>query len=239
MTGTYRSSEAVREERARDLHHRGQQRNGRQHSEQAVTTSLRAARLVALSLLVGGTIACASAGSSGRIDGATTERGCPSGAARSERGAILGQVIGKNTKGTVIGAAGPAAGDGRVRDPQVALRQICAMMAASAQAWNRGQLDAFVADYMEGEGTTYIGSRGIVRGPAAIRDAYAPRFGPGGVRDSLSFERVEVDLLAPDLANTIAWYVLMRGDSITARGPTSLVMRRVKGSWKIVHDHSS
>jgi len=142
-------------------------------------------------------------------------------------------------EGTVIGAAQPRAGDSRVSDPRVALRQICAMMARSADAWNRGELDAFVADYMEGEGTTYIGSRGIVRGPAAIRAVYAPRFGPGGVRDSLSFERVEVDLLAPDLANTIAWYVLMRGDSVTARGPTSLVMRRVKGSWKIVHDHSS
>ncbi|MFL5578279.1 MAG: YybH family protein [Gemmatimonadaceae bacterium] len=129
--------------------------------------------------------------------------------------------------------------DGAVRDARVALDQICAMMARSAAAWNRGDLDTFVADYMSGDGTTFIGRRGVVRGPAAIREVYAPRFGPGGVHDSLSFENVEVDLLAPDVANTIAWYVLARGDSVIARGPTSLVMRRVEGRWKIVHDHSS
>lgn len=126
-----------------------------------------------------------------------------------------------------------------MRDARVALDQICAMMARSAAAWNRGDLDTFVADYMSGDGTTFIGRRGVVRGPAAIREVYAPRFGPGGVHDSLSFENVEVDLLAPDVANTIAWYVLARGDSVIARGPTSLVMRRVEGRWKIVHDHSS
>ena len=121
-----------------------------------------------------------------------------------------------------------------------AAQEIEAMMRRSAAAWNRGDLDAFVADYAPGNGTTYIGRRGIVRGPAAIRAVYAPRFAPGGVRDSLSFENVEVDVLAPGVANVIAFYLLSRGDSTVARGPTSLVMRRGEdGRWRIVHDHSS
>jgi uncharacterized protein (TIGR02246 family) len=124
-------------------------------------------------------------------------------------------------------------------DPAGARAEIAAMMARSAEAWNRGDLDAFVADYAPGDGTTYIGSRGITRGVDAIRSVYAPRFAAGGMRDSLSFRNLEVDLLAPDVANTIATYVLMRGDSVTATGPTSLVMRRVGGRWLIVHDHSS
>lgn len=126
-----------------------------------------------------------------------------------------------------------------VADSALAFAEICGMMQRSAVAWNRGDLDAFVADYLPGMRTTYIGSRGITRGVDAIRGAYAPRFAPGGVRDSLSFRALEVDLLAPDVANAIATYVLMRGDSVTAQGPTSLVMRRVSGRWLIVHDHSS
>ncbi len=117
--------------------------------------------------------------------------------------------------------------------------EIVAMMTHSAQSWNTGNLDAFMNDYEPDTTTTYIGRRGIVRGRAAIRDVYAPRFAPGGVRDSLSFENVEVDLLAPSLANVIAYYRLTRGDSTTSRGPTSLVMRRRDGRWRIVHDHSS
>lgn len=121
--------------------------------------------------------------------------------------------------------------------------EIVAMLANSAANWNRGDLDAFVTDYLPGSETTYIGSRGVLRGPDAIRAAYAPRFAPGGVRDSLSFELVDVDPLAPDVLNVIATYILARHvngrDSVTARGPTSLVMRRVDGRWRIVHDHSS
>lgn len=121
--------------------------------------------------------------------------------------------------------------------------EIVAMLAHSASNWNRGDLDAFVNDYLPGAETTYIGSRGVLRGTDAIRQAYAPRFAPGGIRDSLSFELMDVDPLAPDVVNVIATYILARHvgarDSVTSRGPTSLVMRRVDGRWRIVHDHSS
>jgi uncharacterized protein (TIGR02246 family) len=121
--------------------------------------------------------------------------------------------------------------------------QIAAMLVRSAANWNRGALDAFVDDYLPGDTTTYIGGRGILRGTAPIRAAYAPRFAPGGVRDSLSFVLLDVDPLAPDVVNVIATYVLSRRvtgrDSVTSTGPTSLVMRRVEGRWRIVHDHSS
>jgi uncharacterized protein (TIGR02246 family) len=137
--------------------------------------------------------------------------------------------------------AGPATADAdsTTMDAEAARREIVAMMERSAVAWNRGDLDTFMADYRPGTRTTYIGRSGIVRGPDAIRGVYAPRFAPGGIRDSLSFEGTEVDLIAPATANVISWYVLSRGDSVVARGPTSLVMLREEGRWRIAHDHSS
>jgi uncharacterized protein (TIGR02246 family) len=117
--------------------------------------------------------------------------------------------------------------------------EVCQMFARGAASWTRGDLDAFMHDYLPGEGTTYIGRSGVLHGPAAIRASYAPRFRPGVARDSLSFEQIEVDVLAPGVAHAIAYYVLSRGDSTVARGPTSLVLRKVEGRWLIVHDHSS
>lgn len=118
--------------------------------------------------------------------------------------------------------------------------EIMAMMDASAQAWNRGDLDAFVADYVPGEGTTFVGSAGIQRGPEKIKERYRTTyFAPGKSRDSLSFKDVEVHPLAPDVAQVIAWYVLSRKDSTVATGPTSLVMLKQDGKWRIKHDHSS
>ena len=117
--------------------------------------------------------------------------------------------------------------------------EVKTMFERSASAWNRGDLDTFMTDYLAGDRTTYVTSKGVIHGPAAIRERYAPRFAPGGMHDSLSFEGIEVDPLAPDVINVIAYYVLMRGDSLVARGPTSLVMVRDNGRLRIVHDHSS
>ena len=118
-----------------------------------------------------------------------------------------------------------------------------AMLHRSAAAWNRGDLDGFMSDYLPGDSTTYIGGRGLVRGPAAIRTSYARLFTGEVQRDSLSFVILDVDPVAPNVANLIAQYVLTRRvggrDSVTARGPTSLLVRRVDGRWRIVHDHSS
>jgi uncharacterized protein (TIGR02246 family) len=137
-----------------------------------------------------------------------------------------------------LATRGPAPA-GAVTAAATARAEIDAMLARAAAAWTRGDLDAFMSDYRAGDSTTFVGRAGVLRGPAAIRANYAARFAPGAVRDSLSFERLEVDLLAPDVAHALAYYVLSRGDSVTARGPTSLVLRREGGRWRIVHDHSS
>lgn len=152
--------------------------------------------------------------------------------------ALGGCVIAAIPSTTTVTRTAPAVVTQRGRDS--AAREIAVMMQASAMAWNRGDLDAFVNYYEPDTTTTYIGRNGVVRGRAAIRAVYAPRFAPGGVRDSLSFENTEIDLLAPGIANVISWYRLTRGDSTTGHGPTSLVMRRdPDGQWRIVHDHSS
>lgn len=128
-------------------------------------------------------------------------------------------------------APAPAAGTAAARGA------VLALLAHGAAAWNRGDLAGFVSDYAPD--ASFVTPRRVLHGLAEIQARYAPRFAPGGVRDSLSFQDVEVDVLGVDALNAIAYYVLQRGDSVTARGPTSLVMRYRDGRWFIVHDHSS
>ncbi|HEV2641539.1 MAG TPA: SgcJ/EcaC family oxidoreductase [Candidatus Elarobacter sp.] len=118
---------------------------------------------------------------------------------------------------------------------------IMAMMQESAKAWTRGDLDAFMRFYAPDTTTTFVTPKGVLHGIAAIRGVYASRFAPGGPpHDSLSFENIEIDVLAPNAANVIAFYRLSRGDSTTARGPTTVVLRHdAAAGWRIIHDHSS
>ena len=81
--------------------------------------------------------------------------------------------------------------------------------------------------------------RGPVYGFDAIRARYAPRFEPGGVRDSLTFTDLVVRPLDADYAIATARYVLVRGDSVTATGPFTGVMRREREGWRMIHDHTT
>jgi uncharacterized protein (TIGR02246 family) len=113
------------------------------------------------------------------------------------------------------------------------------MLTASADAWNRGDLDAFVGDYVD-DGTTTFVSRGQVRyGFDWIQKHYAPGFEPDAQRDSLRFESVAARSLGNDHALATARFVLFRGDSVTASGPFTLVLKRNGSEWKIIHDHTS
>ncbi len=113
------------------------------------------------------------------------------------------------------------------------------MLEESAAAWNRGDLEGFLSDYADAPSTTYVGSRGLVTGFDGIRAVYAPAFAPGAARDSLRFEDVRVRSLPPLAAIVTARWVLHDGDTVTASGPTTLVVRRLGSGWRIVHDHSS
>jgi uncharacterized protein (TIGR02246 family) len=116
-------------------------------------------------------------------------------------------------------------------------RDVAAMLEHGASAWNGGDLDGFVSDYTPD--ATFVTSRGLVRGTVEIRSRYAARFAPGAVRDSLTFRLLDVDPLGPRTAAIVATWVLTRGDSVTSSGPTSLVLKKVGGRWRIAHDHSS
>ncbi len=116
-------------------------------------------------------------------------------------------------------------------------REAAALLEHGARAWNGGDLDGFVSDYTPD--ATFVTSGGLVRGTAEIKARYAARFAAGAVRDSLTFRLLDVERIGPMAANLVATYVLTRGDSVTSTGPTSLVLKRVAGRWKIAHDHSS
>lgn len=114
-----------------------------------------------------------------------------------------------------------------------------AMLTESAAAWNRGELDGFMDDYLESDATTYVGHSGLLTGYEAIRDRYSPLFEPGAARDSLRFEDVRGRRLGAFDGVVTARWILHRDGKVTGSGPFTLVVRRTGGGWKIIHDHSS
>ena len=121
---------------------------------------------------------------------------------------------------------------------------IQAMLLSSASSWNAGDLDGFLDDYLNSDALTFSGSEGVTRGWANVRERYLRTYwAPGMVRDSLSFEDIEVISVGDtDGALALGRYVLFSREEEgrePASGHFSLVLRRVDGEWRIIHDHTS
>ncbi len=116
---------------------------------------------------------------------------------------------------------------------------VTALLTESAAAWNAGDLERFVSDYARDSTTTFVSGGRVRSGFTWIRGNYAPAFERGAARDSLQFQSVAARWLGPEHVLATARFVLFRGDSVTASGPFTLVLREVEGDWKIMHDHTS
>ena len=124
-----------------------------------------------------------------------------------------------------------------------ASQEITAMLHASAASWNAGDLEGFLDDYWRSEELSFSGAEGVTRGWDDVRARYLRTYwAPEVERDSLRFEGLEVRSLGTEHALVLGQYVLFQppaGDSVAATGFFSLVLRRLDGEWKIVHDHTS
>jgi beta-aspartyl-peptidase (threonine type) len=111
---------------------------------------------------------------------------------------------------------------------------------AQVTAWNRGDLEGFMAGYWHSDALAFFSGKEVMSGWQATLDRYRKRYQAEG-RDkmgTLSFSDLQIDLLGPDSA-------LVRGrwKLITSKEPlgglfTLLFMRKPEG-WRIAHDHTS
>ncbi len=126
--------------------------------------------------------------------------------------------------------------------PANATASIVATLEASAEAWNRGDLDGFLKPYLDSSETTFMTARGVIHGLDTIRARYrAGYFKSGGPPQLLRFGDISVRDLGPDHALMTGRYRLTdRATGAPAdSGNFTLVWRRTPGGWKIIHDHSS
>ncbi len=122
--------------------------------------------------------------------------------------------------------------------------EIEAAMSDSAEGWNTGDMDRFLAIYSDAPETSFVGSGGLLRGVAAMEERYREAYdwsqSDPAERGVLSFETEDVRMLGPDHVLYIGRYILTYPDDREpATGFTSLVFEDVDGEWKIIADHSS
>jgi ketosteroid isomerase-like protein len=108
---------------------------------------------------------------------------------------------------------------------------------ASADDWNRGDLDRFIAPYAAE--STFMTPAGPV-GRAAMIQRYREKYFAGGrPQQTLRFDDVEVRILGSDHALMTGRYLLAGGGLPDRSGRFTLIWVRQADGWRILHDHTS
>ena len=107
-------------------------------------------------------------------------------------------------------------------------------------AWNRHDLEAFMAGYWNSPELTFFSGATEHKGWQATLDRYRVTYtGAGHEMGKLEFSALRVQMLGVDGAFVRGEWRLTLSDGKTPHGLFKLVFRRFPDSWKIVHDHTS
>lgn len=117
-------------------------------------------------------------------------------------------------------------------------KEIRNTLALQTDAWNRGDLDAFMKGYWESDSLMFIGSKGVTYGYQQTLENYKQGYPDSSHMGKLKFEIVEVKRLSVIYFFVVGKWHLTRsvGD---VGGSFTLLFRRVGNKWVIVTDHSS
>jgi len=106
-----------------------------------------------------------------------------------------------------------------------------------AAAWNRGDIDGYMAGYARNEATTFVGSE-VTRGWAKVRDRYKAKYDSPAKMGRLGFSDLALHPLGnDDVLVTGAWELTRATDR--PHGRFTLIVHRNPEGWRIVYDHSS
>jgi uncharacterized protein (TIGR02246 family) len=115
-----------------------------------------------------------------------------------------------------------------------------AVLDSQVAAWNKSDIDGFMAGYWKDEKLTFVSGGDITRGWEPTRERYVKKYQAEGKdkMGKLSFSELQVETLSPTAAIVLGRYELVRGER-TDWGRFTLAFKKFPDGWRIIHDHTS
>ena len=121
-----------------------------------------------------------------------------------------------------------------------AVKGVSAVLAAQIDAWNRGDLDGYMAGYWKSPDLVFFSNGTETRGWQATLDRYRTRYQAAGrLMGTLDLPQLDILTLGPEAAMARGRWRLKMPDGKELNGMTSVIFRKLPEGWRIVHDHSS
>ena len=115
--------------------------------------------------------------------------------------------------------------------------EIISIMTAQETAWNKGQLEQYMAGYWQSEKLQFVGKNGIKYGWQATLDNYKLSYPTKEAMGQLKFEILSVETTEKTAFVLGKWTLYKETQDVS--GFYTLLWKKINGQWKIIIDHSS
>ena len=116
--------------------------------------------------------------------------------------------------------------------------EISAVLKMQQDAWNRGDIDAFMEGYWRSDETVFVSGDEVTRGWQKVLDRYKKKYSDREKMGALTFSDIEITPLSADSAVALGAWKLKRVQD-EPHGRFTLIFRRFPEGWRIIHDHTS
>ena len=117
-------------------------------------------------------------------------------------------------------------------------KSIREILSDQTKAWNKGNLEDFMAGYWESDSLLFIGKSGVNNGWQKTLENYQKGYPDTTAMGKLNFDLLELRQLSPEYFFVVGKWHLQRSIG-NIGGHFSLLFNKINGKWKIVADHSS
>jgi uncharacterized protein (TIGR02246 family) len=115
---------------------------------------------------------------------------------------------------------------------------IRAVLDAQRDAWNRGDIEGYMDGYERSEETVFVSGDNVTHGWQTVLEHYKKGYATREKMGTLTFSDLEITALGKDAAVVLGRWSLKRA-SDQPHGRFTLIFKRTKQGWKIIHDHTS
>jgi uncharacterized protein (TIGR02246 family) len=118
------------------------------------------------------------------------------------------------------------------------IEKIKRVLEQQRQDWNKGDLEAYMQGYWNSEKLLFVGKNGPKYGWQQTLANYQKGYPDKAAMGILTFDIQEVRLIDPRNAFVLgAWHLKRERDE--PHGFFTLLVKKIKGKWLVVADHSS
>ncbi len=116
--------------------------------------------------------------------------------------------------------------------------QIITVLTEQTEAWNAGSIDGFMRGYWNSPDLVFVSGASVTKGWKPTIERYKKNYDSRAKMGVLTFSDLQIEVLSKNAAVVLGSWALQR-EKDNPKGKFTLIFRRMKNGWRIVHDHTS